>query len=191
MIRIALVGNIACGKSTVQNFLTDLNYKVLDTDVVCHSILEKSDKIKTLFKNYDVFDEDNNISRDKLGKLVFNEPTLKKELENCIYPELTTEILRFFEANNSEKITFVAIPLLFETNMENFFNKIIFIYCDDNIRLERLIKRNNYSKEYAKIRMNSQQPQEEKITKSDFVINNNSSFDDLKSQIIKIIEQIH
>ena len=122
--------------------------------------------------------------------MVFNNPELKIKLENILYPKVRGKIIEFFESFSGESVSFVAIPLLFEAGMEALFDKIIFIYCDDEIRLNRLIMRNGYTQEYAKLRMNSQQPQSAKIQKSDFVINNNSTFENLDKQIESVLEQL-
>lgn len=192
MIRIALVGNIASGKSTVEKFLTEkYGFSVLDTDKACHFLLEKlSAKIIQEFKNYEIWDENGRLSREKLGKVVFYNEDLKTKLENILYPNLRVEINRYFEEHKSEEIVFVAIPLLFEANMENLFDKIMFVYCNDKIRLERLIKRNNYTREYAQKRLNSQLSQEEKVEKSDIIIQNNSDKIALEQEIDKALNKL-
>lgn len=192
MIRIALVGNIASGKSTVEKFLTEkYGFSVLDTDKACHFLLEKlSAKIIQEFKNYEILDENGRLSREKLGKVVFYNEDLKTKLENILYPNLRVEINRYFEDHKSEEIVFVAIPLLFEANMENLFDKIMFVYCNDEIRLERLIKRNNYTREYAQKRLNSQLSQEEKVEKSDIIIQNNSDKIALEQEIDKALNKL-
>ena len=84
MIKFALCGNIASGKSTVQKFLECNGYKVLDTDCVAHKLLTVKNKaLSDEFEKYDVF-EDGEFSRVKLGKLVFENPELKKKLENIL-----------------------------------------------------------------------------------------------------------
>jgi dephospho-CoA kinase len=186
MIKYAICGNIASGKSAAENILKKHGYSVLDTDLVCHDILNKNNEIKEEFKNYDIF-ESGCISREKLGKIVFSDNNLKKKLENIMHPIVKQEIENFFNINSDKTQLFVSIPLLFEANMQDLFDKIIFIYANDEIRLKRLIDRNNYSLEYAKIRMNSQMSQEEKIKHCDFVIYNNSSVIDLENQILKLI----
>lgn len=192
MIRIALVGNIASGKSTVEKVLTEkYGFSVLDTDKACHFLLEKlSAKIIQEFKNYEILDENGRLSREKLGKVVFYNEDLKTKLENILYPNLRVEINRYFEEHKSEEIVFVAIPLLFEANMENLFDKIMFVYCNDEIRLERLIKRNNYTREYAQKRLNSQLSQEEKVEKSDIIIQNNSDKITLEQEIDKALNKL-
>lgn len=182
MLKFALTGNIASGKTEVQNLLEVDGYKVLDTDLVCHELLEESVEIEEAFGGYDVFD-DGKISRSKLGKLVFENPGLKKRLEDLLYPDLVSEIMAFFEANRDEKAVFVAVPLLFEAGMENLFDKILMVYCPDEIRLERLMKRNNFTREYAQLRIDSQMSQDKKVKKSDYVIHNDSDFENLRSEI--------
>ena len=190
MIRVALVGNIASGKSTVDIFLQELGYLVLDTDKVCHCLLENNAGIKRVFSSYDILDENQNISREKLGKVVFSDKNLKTKLENILHPQIRRKILEFFENNKSEKIVFIAIPLLFEANMQDLFDKILFVYTNDEIRLKRLIARNNYSEEYAKIRLNSQLSQDEKIKRADYIVYNNSTKDELRKEVVKVLEQI-
>lgn len=186
MIKVAIVGNIACGKSTAEKYIESKGYPVLDTDKVCHSLLQELPEVKTAFNNYEVF-ENGAISRDKLGRLVFDNPVLKAKLENILYPEVTKEILKFFGNCKNSKYAFVSAPQLFEAEMENLFDKIMFIYCDDEIRLSRLLQRNSYSREYAKTRMNAQQNQNLKAQKSDWVIYNNSSVEDLYKAINEVI----
>ncbi len=190
MIRVALVGNIASGKSTVDEILQQFGYLVLDTDKVCHKLLENNSEIVDAFRSYDILDKNQKKKKKKLGKIAFSNPKLKTKLESILHPQIRKEIFKFFEINKSQKIVFVAIPLLFEANMQDLFDKILFVYTNDEIRLERLIARNNYTKEYAQIRLNSQLSQDEKVQKSDYVIYNNSTKDDLKKEVIKVFGQI-
>lgn len=190
MIKFALCGNIASGKSTVQKLLENQGYRVLDTDKVAHELLTVNNSELFLeFKKFDVF-ENGEFSREKLGKLVFTNKEIKQKLENILHPQIREKIKEFFDQNQNEKYLFVGIPLLFEANMTDLFDKIIFIYADDDIRLKRLLLRNGYSVDYAKARLNSQMRQEEKTQKSDYVIYNNGSIEELNVNIIKLFEQI-
>ena len=188
MIKYAICGNIASGKSEVEKILLNLGYKVLDTDKVAHELLkEKSDEIINEFKGFDICEKNGEISRKKLAKIVFFDKKMKEKLEKILHPLIKIRIAKYFADNEKEEKVFVAVPLLFECGMENLFDKIIFIYTKDRIRLERLILRDNYSGEIAKIRMDSQIPQDEKVKKSDIVVYNNSSLEDLEREIKALV----
>ena len=190
MISIAIAGNIASGKSTVENVLRKKGYKVFDSDIIAHEVLEDlSDKIFEAFKDYDI-SENGRISRQKLGALVFDDKNLKEKLENIVHPEIKDRLKKIFEENKLEKYIFVSIPLLFEVGWRNLFDKILFIYTEDKIRLNRLMQRNNFTKDEALARIKSQLPQEEKVKVSDFIINNTHSIDVLQKYIERSIIQL-
>ncbi len=189
MIKIAITGNIASGKTEVQKIIEKLSYKVIDTDKIGHDLLDKLPDIKKEFSSYDVFESSGKISREKLGKLVFSNPELKKKLESIIHPEIKNELLKFFEENKSEPVIFAGIPLLFETDMREIFDKALFIYTDDEIRKKRLLLRNNYTPEYAEIRMNSQMPQDEKKLLSDYIIYNNGTLSELENSVTTFLQE--
>lgn len=169
MLKIAITGNIAAGKSEVEKIISE-NYPVYDADKIAHKFL-------------------GNVDRRALGEKVFNDPIARKELESFIHPKVKDEILNIF-TKITTPVVFVSIPLLFETGFDKLFDKVLFVQCNDDIRLEHLMKRNNFTKEQALARMNSQMPQEDKIVKSDYVIYNNSNLEELKKQVTKFIDEL-
>ena len=190
MLKVAIVGNIASGKSTVENFLAEKNFCVFDTDKISHEILKKnSEKIIETFKNFEIL-ENGKISRKKLGNLVFFDENLRKKLENIIYPKLRENLLQIFSENEDKKFVFISIPLLFEVGWFDLFDKILFVKTDDKIRLERLMNRNDLSQKEAQARIDAQMPQEEKEKKSDFIICNNADIQFLQNQLEAFIIQL-
>ena len=186
MIRYAITGNIASGKSEAERIFSKNGFIVFDTDTITHDILIDKPDVPEAFKDYDVF-EYGRLSRPKLSNLVFNNPELKTKLENIIHPLIKHELEEIFKTYADEKYIFISVPLLFEAGWENMFDKIILITCDEKIQLERLMKRNNLSKSDALKRLNAQLPQDIKIPKSDIVIENNFSIEDLQEKITKFI----
>lgn len=190
MLKVGITGNIASGKSTIEEFLRKKGFNVLDADQVAHNLLEdektKAEIINT-FEDFDILEE-GKISRRKLGRIIFGNCKSRKILESILHPLIKKEIMRFFGTCESEKIVFVSVPLLFEAKFENLFEKIILVYSDDKIRLERLMKRNNLSEEYARNRMEMQISQDKKISLADYVIYNDKTVNDLRESIEKVIE---
>jgi len=190
MIKVAITGNIASGKSYVQKILEDKGFKVFDADKISHKLLENNEKlIIKAFSDFDIT-EGEKISRQKLGKLVFNDENLRKKLENILHPEIRKEILNLFKENEKEEFVFVGIPLLYEAEMNDLFDKVIVVCTDENIRIQRILDRDNLSKDEALKRINSQMPQEEKVKLADFVIENNSDIETLEKNMCEILKQI-
>ena len=169
MLKIAITGNIASGKSEVEKIIAQ-DFPVFDADKIAHKFL-------------------GNVDRRALGEKVFSDPVARKKLEEYIHPKVKDEILKIF-SESQDKCVFVSIPLLFETGFDKLFDKIIFVQCDNKLRLERLMKRNNFTKEQALKRMNAQMSQDEKINKSDFVIHNNSTKEELAEQVNELLKKI-
>ena len=180
MLKVAIVGNIASGKSTVENFIKEMGYTVYDSDKISHDILAGSYAVRKMFAEDDIL-TDGQIDRKKLGAIVFKDKEKMKLLELILHPQIVTELLKIFQGEDSA--VFVSVPQLFEANFEKLFDKIIFITADKNTRMERLMQRNGLSREDALLRIEAQAPDEEKISKCDFVIENNGDIEALKNRI--------
>ncbi len=191
MIKVGLTGNIASGKSTVEKiFREKWNIKVLDVDKIGHNLLKNDKesilKIKKLFSNIDIEDNDGKLSRDKIARVVFNDIEFKKKLESILHPKIKKILEKFFEVHKKDEILIGSVPLLFEANMEDLFDKIILIISDENIRKNRLMLRNGYTEEQAKLRIKAQMDQNLKISKSDYIIVNNNNKEELYGNIKNI-----
>ena len=175
MLKIAIVGNIASGKSTVEKIIEAKGFKVYDTDKIAHEILASSKDIEQEFGTLD---------RKEIAKIVFSDANKLKKLESIIHPLVKKELLKIFELD--EKFVFVSVPQLFESGMNTLFDKIIFIDASEKIRLERLMKRNSLTEDDAKKRISSQKVAD-KREKSDFVIENNGNLEELHAQVDKVL----
>jgi len=187
MLKVAITGNIGSGKSAVEEIITAKGFRVVDTDKIAHEILAESDTVKKMFAQDDILTE-GEIDRKKLGAVVFNDSKKLKLLELIIHPQVVTELLKIFQGD--EEIIFVSVPQLFEAGFEDMFDKIIYVFADEETRAERIMKRNGFSHEEAVKRISSQKPDSEKTGLCDFVINNTSTKAELKKQTEKVLSSI-
>lgn len=178
MLKVAITGNIASGKSTVEQIIASKGFKVYDTDKIAHEILASSDEVKKEFGTND---------RKKIADIVFSNAEKLKQLEAIIHPQVKDELMKIF--SEEEKLVFVSVPQLFETGFDKLFDKIIFVTADEKIRLERLMKRNSFTKEVAQKRINAQKANG-KQEKSDYVIENNGDINALDGQVDEILDLI-
>ena len=183
MLKIALTGNIASGKSYIEGCLKNKGFKTLCLDDVTKKIYTDDsvfqEKLAEIFNTSDI---------NEISKVVFDDKRRMRKLENLIYPKIIDLMLNFFNENLNENFVFVSAPMLFEAGFEKYFDKVIYIKSDENIRLERLLKRNNYSVEYAKKRIKSQQKDAIKLKKADIIVENNGTLHELDVKCEKLIK---
>ncbi|MCD7950493.1 MAG: dephospho-CoA kinase [Erysipelotrichaceae bacterium] len=185
---IGITSSIAGGKSTVTSYLRQKGYVVLDADEISHHALDKGTRsyyqVKEMFM--DCMDEDRNIDRKKLGKIVFNDERLKKQLEDIIHPYVSSTMKKQIQQSH-EDVIFLDIPLLYEAHFEYLCDKIIVVYVDEKTQCERLMKRNHIDKDEALHLMQQQISIEEKKKKADYVLDNTLGFEDLYQNIERIL----
>lgn len=186
MLKIGLTGNIASGKSEVEKTLIDNGYKVLCLDFVTHYIYENDLDFKK-----DLISIFNTSERLEVAKIVFNNKDKLKILENLIYPKIKKYMENFFIENKDKDKVIVSAAMLFESGFYKYFDKIIFVSANYDLRLDRLMKRNNLTIIEAKKRIQSQEDEDIKISKSDYIIYNNSTFEELRDNCQKVIKDIN
>ncbi|MGG1291508.1 dephospho-CoA kinase [Bacillus smithii] len=190
---IGLTGGIASGKSTVSSLLKEKGFTVIDADVAARIVVQPGeDAYKKIVETFgkDILLENGEINRPKLGDLVFRDEQKRLQLNSIVHPAVRKQMLLEKEQaiRNGKQTIFLDIPLLFESGLTWMVDKTIVVYVDENIQLQRLMKRNGLDKEAAEIRISAQMPLEEKASKADAVINNNGTITETKKQLEHIIE---
>lgn len=194
---IGLTGGIASGKSTVSNYLKNKNYKIFDADLIAKEISQKNEVEKEILENFgkSILDEKTNkIDRKKLKKIVFEDEKKLKILNNIIHPK----VYEFFEnikledklGNKKKEIIIFDVPLLFESNMDKLCDKIILVISNNEIKINRIMKRDNIDEILAKKIISAQMSDVEKIKKADIIIENNGSLEDLFLKIERFCENL-
>ena len=190
-MNIGITGSIACGKSTVSDYLKDKGYTIIDADKLGHVALTSEDVKRRLSETFGAnILVNNEISREVLGRLVFGNDNNLKKLNNIIHPKIKELILKLQEQHKDEDMVFLDIALLYEANFVDLVEKVAVVYVDKGVQLERLMTRNSLSKEEALKRIESQMSPQEKASLGDFVINNSYRKEDTFQQIDEILEKL-
>ena len=188
---IGITGSIACGKSTVSNYLKSKGYIVIDADKIGHEALDDDyvkEKLILAFGNEIL--EDNKINRQKLGELVFGNSSNLNVLNSIIHPEIRKKILEKIDKNNDKELIFIDVALLFEAKFDDLVDKIIVVYVDKNTQLTRLMKRNSISEKEALSRIVSQMSPIEKAKLGDYTVNNNLDVINTYEQVDKVLSEL-
>ena len=190
-MNIGITGSIACGKSTVSDYLKEKGYTIIDADKLGHVALTSEDVKRRLSETFGAnILVNNEISREVLGKLVFGNDNNLKKLNNIIHPKIKELILKLQEEHKNEDLVFLDIALLYEANFVDLVEKVVVVYVVDDVQLERLMMRNSLSKEESLKRIESQMSPQEKASLGDFVINNSYRKEDTFQQIDEILEKL-
>ncbi|MFF5994349.1 dephospho-CoA kinase [Lysinibacillus sp. KU-BSD001] len=185
---IGLTGSIASGKSTVANMLAGYRLPIVDADLVARQVVEPgTETLAQIAQAFgaDVIQEDGTMDREKVGAIIFHEPAKRKILNDIIHPAIRTEMIRQRDeyVAKGEKHIVMDIPLLFESKLQHFVDKILVVSVKEDIQLQRLMERNNLSEEEARARMASQLPMLVKEQGADVVIYNNRSIESTAQQL--------
>ena len=184
---VGLTGGIGSGKSTAVKIFKELGIDSIDADDVAKNILDSNKNARKLF--IEEFGDkyilkNHKINRDLLREDIFNDKSKIKKLESIIHPIVREEIFEFIQ--KSESIyTIIDVPLIFETKSEDFYNKIVVVDCDTNTQILRASQRDNQTEESILKIIGNQASREERFSIADYVINNDSSYGNLKKEVIK------
>jgi dephospho-CoA kinase len=192
---IGLTGGIASGKSTVSNMIRKQGIRVIDADKIAREVVEiGKPAYEQIVKTFgqDILHEDKTINREKLGALIFSEEKKRQELNQIVHPAVREEMLKQIEEEKAHqaKIVVLDIPLLFESKLTYLVDKTIVVYVDKETQLKRLMKRNSYSEEEAKMRIDSQLPLMEKVKLADEIIHNQGSIEETRAQVHELINKV-
>ena len=189
---VGLTGGIGSGKSVAGDFFIELGIDVIDADHVSKNILDDNESAKKLFLEHfgeKFIDKNNNVDRALLRDEIFKNEDKKEALESIIHPLVREEIFNFIENSNSV-YKIIMVPLIYETNSQDFYDKIVVVDCKEENQIIRASKRDNKTKNDIINIMKNQASSEERMSIADEVIKNDSSLDDLKKQVIKVHQKL-
>ena len=190
---IGITGGIASGKSTVTNFLRQKGFKVVDADALVHQLQKPSGRLfKALVQHFgqEIILENGELNRPLLASLIFSN-TEEREWSKRTQGEIIREELARLrdQLAHTEEIFFMDIPLLFEQDYSAWFDETWLVYVEPDVQMERLMKRDQLSKDLAISRLSAQWSLEEKKGLASQVIDNNGSQDQLLAQVNSLLER--
>lgn len=198
-ILIGLTGGISTGKSTVSKFIMEEGYALIDADKIAREIVEinKPAYIKIVEEfGEGILLKDKSIDRKALGKIIFSNKEKREKLNSITHPYIFEAIKdRISELCLNRTIVFLDIPLLFEQfdlweHHGIKFDEIWLVYLDNETQIERLMNRDEISKEEALRKIESQMDLNYKKTKSSKTIDNSGDVKYLKEQVDKLLKEL-
>jgi len=191
---IGITGGIASGKSTVTEFLRQKGFQVVDADAVVHQLQKPGGRLyQVLVEHFGekILLENGELNRPLLASLIFSNPE-EQEWSKSTQGEIIREELAALRNQfaQTEDIFFMDIPLLFEQDYASWFDETWLVYVNRDVQLERLMKRDQISKEAAESRLNSQWPLERKISLASHSLDNNGNQEQLIAQVVQLLEEM-
>lgn len=196
MLRVGLTGSIGTGKSFVSSVFVELGCHVLDADHTAREVVMPGTAgLKALTEAFgeDILTADGTLDRKRLGALIFADQTKREQLNHILHPFIIArqdEILNAWEAEDPDGIGIVDAALMIESGGYKRFDKLIVVHCRPEVQLERLMLRDNLSRDEALRRINSQMPQEEKQKFADYLIDTSDGFELTRSRSAEIHNQL-
>jgi len=194
MLRVALTGGIATGKSYCLHRFHTLGAAVIDADVLARQVAAKDTPgLSAIVSRFGraVLLADGTLDRAALGRIVFADTRARADLESILHPEIYRHIREWF-ANlpANVAVAMADIPLVFETGHQHDFDRIVVAACEPQEQIRRMIARNGLSEAEARARLVAQWPIAEKIARASSVIRTDGGFDETDRQVAAVYEQL-
>ena len=191
---IGLTGGIGSGKSTVAQVVRDHGVPVIDADILARQVAEPDQPAHADIARAwpEVIGSDGRIDRKKLAAIVFSDPESRKRLEAITHPQIRAKIAEqtaAFEAAG-HPVAFLEAALLVETGLYRALDGLVVVTADDELRIERVIRREGCSREDVVARIAAQLPMDEKIRAAGYVIDNNGSLAATTDQVMRDLKRI-
>jgi dephospho-CoA kinase len=194
LVRVALTGGIATGKSFCLARFAALGVPVIDADALAREAVAPGSPVlagvRARFGD-SVMAADGSLDRGALGRIVFRDRAARSDLEALIHPAVYRRITEWFITLPAGTAVAIAdIPLLFETGHSPDFHRVVVCACTPAEQLRRLMTRDQLSEPEARARLNAQWPIQEKVVRADYVIRTDGSTGDTEARVRTVYESL-
>ena len=197
MLRIALTGGIATGKSHVLRLFAARLVPTIDADRLAREVVQSGQPAWKEVREYfgpKVFTPEGELDRKLLATQVFANSSTRSDLERIIHPYVRHAIDSWFQKiaqADNRAFAIADIVLLFETNRASAFDRVIVTSCDENTQLLRLMQRDNLSEKEARLRLDAQLDTAYKTARADFIIHTGGDFKENDQQVEEICNKLN
>ena len=186
---IGLTGGIACGKSAVSDIFAKQGIPIIDTDIISKRLMQKGEKCyEEVVSAFPDCVDNGVLSRSLLKNAVFSDKqklaTLNSITHKCI--KQATE----FEISKNDGVMVVVVPLMFESGFDELCDCVIDVACNEEVRINRLINRDNITRELAENIIKAQLSDKERREKSDYIIENDTTVERLENKALEVLKII-
>ena len=189
---IGLTGGIGSGKTTVAKFIEEMGFPVYFSDDRAKNIVNDDEALKNKIKELlgeEAYDENGFYNIKYVSGIVFNDNEMRLQLNALIHPAVKIDFENWVENQNSEFV-FKETALLFELKLNESCYKSVLVTADDNIRIKRVMDRDQKTYREIEAVIDKQMPEKDKIKRADFVIFNNEGIDELKTATEKMMVEL-
>ena len=195
-LKVAVTGSAGSGKTAVCDRLKALGLQVINTDTLAREVVAPGSRgFGEIVNRFGpkVLQADGRLNRSALRRTITRDEEARRSLENIIHPKIIERMKMEMARAVKEglKILFVEVPLLFEAGWNDYFDVIIMVSADDEIRIQRLMARDNVSRQEAHALLQIQKPDHEKIQHSDFIIKNDGSGEQLAVEVDRFLKMFY
>ncbi len=184
-LRIGLTGGIASGKTTVADFFADLGVPVIDTDVIAREVVAKGApalvQIRDAFGDT-VFNDDGSLDRQAMRDLMFSDADKRQQLEDILHPQIRDAAVMQARAVTAPYMI-IVVPLLVESPMSDFMDRVLVVDCSEDVQLSRLKMRDAEKEEQARRMIAAQATRDERLGIADDVVLNEADLEETRTRV--------
>lgn len=190
MFVMGLTGNISCGKSSVSKMLASRGAIIVDADLLSREIYEYDDVLEEMKLSFPETLVNGRVDRRVLAGIVFSDKTRLEDLNRISHKKIYELVCQSLERNRDRDLVVIDAALLLEAKFDSLADKVVLVYCNEKVQLDRLMKRDSISSEDALKRIRSQMSQEDKKKMVDYLIDNSGDIEVLENEVEKLIKEI-